>query len=359
MNTTTSFTTNRKRLDELDAFRLIAAICVVIIHLSASAMVKFQTGSTLQLLVSMINALALFAVPAFIAISGLTTQLSYQTRSFKLGEFYEKKLLTLVLPYIIWTVIYHLYVSHLTGAPFNLMLLLNQLFYGTAFYHLYFMPIIFQFYLLYPLFFWLSKRVPDYVLLGGSLVLFVLYLGRAFPLFSHATLPWPTKAELKYADRFFMSYLPFYTLGLVLANNLALFKRKLGLILAVSLPLYLLSEYSHMVGRVDYFVFQKNPSWQLPLAWEISSFFAIILLLTALIQFKAHGNFPKWISTISGYTFTLYLAHPLILSFCEVYGTSFMSKSLTGFYGVTLILCISFPLLGSHLYTIIKKKWLN
>lgn len=357
--TTSQVMPTKIRYDELDAFRLFAAICVVVIHVTASAMVKFQTGSTLQFVITFINGLALFAVPAFIAISGLTIHLSYLKRKLNLVDFFKKRILTLALPYFLWTLIYYMDQLHFSQGSFSLTVFLSHLFLGTAFYHLYFMPIIFQFYLLYPVFYWLSKKIKPSLLLALSLLLFVLYIGNGLPFMSHLQLPWPVKAQIPYSDRFFMSYLPFYVLGLTLAQSYSLFERCMKYVLAVSIPFYLLSEYSHLLGRIDYFVFQKNPNWQLPLAWEISSFFAIVLLIVLFGVLRKRSLIPDKVKTLSGLTFTLYLAHPLVLQICEIKLSSVATKSLTLFYALTFILCISLPLIFAYGINRIKQKWLN
>lgn len=359
LTTTNPIIQTKVRYDELDAFRLFAAICVVIIHITASAMVKFQTGSSLQYAITAINGLALFAVPAFIAISGLTIHLSYLKKTLKLTEFFKKRMLTLAVPYVLWTLIYYFDQLHFSQAVFSLKAFLMHLLLGTAFYHLYFMPIIFQFYLLYPLFNWLSKKVKPSILLMLSLVLFVLYIGNGLTVMSQWHLPWPIKAEIPYSDRFFMSYLPFYALGLALAQSYTLFESRIKYILAISIPVYLVSEYSHLLGRIDYFVYQKNPPWQLPLAWEISSFFAIVLLIALFGYFRKHSLIPHLVKTLSGLTFTLYLAHPLILQICEIKLSFLATKSLTLFYAITFILCISLPLIFAYGINRIKQKWLN
>lgn len=352
-------TTGKKRFDEFDAFRLFAAICVVIIHVSASAMGKFQTGSHLQLLITIINGLALFAVPGFIAISGLTIHLSYQSKPFILKDFFKKRIVTLAIPYIAWTLIYYLDQLYFSRAAFSINDFLRHLLLGTAFYHLYFMPIIFQFYLLYPLFNRLLQLVKPSSLLVLSLILFVLYIGSSLPLLSGVNFPWPIKAEIPYSDRFFMSYLPFYVLGMLMGHGYPWFLKHIKGILAMTLPLYALSVYSHLLGRVDYFVFQKNPLWQLPLAWEISSFCAIILLVALFSGLSEKGWLPPWISKISALTFTLYLAHPLILQLCEIKLGVIANMSLSLYYLLTLFLCILLPLTFGVALNRIKKKWLN
>lgn len=357
LNTATSIQSPKLRYDEFDAFRLFAAICVVVIHVSASAMTKFQTGSSLQLITTLINGIALFAVPGFIAISGLTIQLSYQSRSLVIGTFFKKRILTLALPYMIWTLIYYLDQLYFSNAVFSVTEYLKHLFWGTAFYHLYFMPIIFQFYLLYPLFHWLLKRINPMIFMSLTIILFVFYLGSSFTLFAQIDMPWPIKPEIPYSDRFFMSYLPFYALGLIMGQYYPWVLNHLKMITFVTLPFYFLSEMSHLLGRINYFVYQKNSTWQLPLAWELSSFCAIILLISLFSWFRRNGWMSPQINKLSALTFTLYLSHPLILQLCELKLGVIANLSLSFYYILALTLSIVIPLLLASGFDRIKKSY--
>lgn len=333
---------NASRLLYLDFFRIVAAICVVIIHITASAIYKYSDGSSLQFAVTLINSFALFAVPAFIFISAYGFTLAYHGKAFSPLVFLKKRFSALLLPYVIWTLIYYFDQLYVGNAHFQIQEFLMHLMLGTAFYHLYFMPIIFQFYLLYwPLKYCFEKFKPSLAFII-SVILFIVYV-KGLPFSQNAAFIntlnalLPLKAHLKYADRFFMSYLPFFTLGIYLAihreEKLTLLSKLKWLIF----PLYLALAGLHAYTRIAYYVYKLTPI-QIPFVWELSSVLSIVTLLIASKILEPHYHAQKLIPKLSAYTFTLYLAHPLILQLSEI------KLSLIGVHSQTLLLLVSFIL---------------
>ncbi len=90
-------------------------------------------------------------------ISGLVLFYNYRSiDEFDIGRFYKKKVKFILIPYTIWSTIYFLYTSYISGLPINRERLLGfgrgLLLGGENFSHLYFIFLIFQFYIVVPFF---------------------------------------------------------------------------------------------------------------------------------------------------------------------------------------------------------------
>lgn len=360
-STTITQPSKKTRYAYLDLFRLLSAIAVVMIHLTASAIVRYEAGSLPQLVVTFINGLMLFAVPAFIFISAYTFMYIYTGKKISPIDFLKKRVAVLLIPYSAWTLLYYLDQLYFSKSPFDLLVLMKHLLLGTSFYHLYFMVIIFQFYLLFIPLKWLFERFNPLLVLSLSFFAFYIYSsGLPFAGSNHfigqLNNALILKSEILYSDRFFMSYLPFYTLGIYLAYAIKNNKLQLRKLLPLFLPLYLVYEYAHTGGRIAYYVYQQNFNFQLPFAWEVSSIFSILILLALCQWIESKGMPTQLIIKLSAYTFTLYLAHPLILQICEIKLVPLLSGHYSLSLLITLFMAISIPLSGSWLLERIKQK---
>ncbi|GIP31062.1 acyltransferase [Paenibacillus sp. J2TS4] len=145
------------RIRELELLRAFAIGAVVLIHSTAGATVELASGSRSQLLYLIINQMSSFAVPVFIMLSGIVLFYRYNNR-WSLSEavsFYRKRIQYIVIPYVLWSLFYSFFYPWLFKTvslkAWSFDTFLNQLLWGKASYHLYFMVIIIQLYAIFPL----------------------------------------------------------------------------------------------------------------------------------------------------------------------------------------------------------------
>lgn len=291
----------RQRLPEFDVIRAGAALAVIAIHVTAGYM-----DSPLAYLG---NHLVRFAVPLFIIISGFLLNWSVAD-SFELSTmaFYRQRLHRILLPYLTWTVIYCLlnfYLLHLHDPRLLLTTIGKALLMGNAYYHLYFIPIILQLYLLYPwLKRWLKRDAHSLLWAAGLLtgtcqLLLYLYLLRIITL--------PGQYSFWYLCAFPV-WLFYFVFGIFAAQNLRAnsFSPKApilvpGCIWLASLGVMLLdSKLTGVQGSII------RPS---VILYTLGSYYFFFALATRWRPDEKSG-----VGWLSAQSFLIYLMHPLILT---------------------------------------------
>ena len=139
-------------------------LAVIAIHVTApyiGANSDFLLGG--MNLAYLINQAARFAVPLFVLLSGASLGLG---KALPAGQFYRRRVVKLGVPYVCWFAVYTL-TQHQSLAPGALV---RRFLLGQAAPHLYFVVIIFQLYLLYPLLRRWMARSASWCLLGAFLI---------------------------------------------------------------------------------------------------------------------------------------------------------------------------------------------
>ena len=133
--------TNKRRNINIDILRIICAIAVVLIH--ANVIYVENIGNHVSFVWSISNIIFIcsrFATPIFFMISGYLTL--NNDKNLNIKEFYTKKLKKVVLPFLIWTVIYLIYDCRKYYGELNVMLIskkfLLSMVGAEAYYHLWF-----------------------------------------------------------------------------------------------------------------------------------------------------------------------------------------------------------------------------
>jgi len=134
---------------EINYLRAISIISVLIIHTTDdTASVNKLTGLTFSLMY--IEELVRFAVPMFVFISGFVLYNKYNLK-LPMKEFYKKRFMTILIPYLIFSVIYCIVNAHLGLIPtITLNSLITSIFNFDALGHFWYIQLILTFYIFYP-----------------------------------------------------------------------------------------------------------------------------------------------------------------------------------------------------------------
>lgn len=153
----------------------------------------------------------------FLFISACMLVYAYpQLRRRDLGRFYRRRLVTVGLPYVTWTLVY--FFVGLPGSGMGPAAAAEHLGHLmlTGYYQLYYLTVLIQFYAVYPLFLWVVRRFDDrpWRLLLGSAALQVAYTA----LMHWSVLPAGLRGSA--ATREIMSYQLYLVGGAVAAIHL-------------------------------------------------------------------------------------------------------------------------------------------
>lgn len=216
-------TYRKERLDEIQVLRGIAFIAVVYQHAIGGFINISADDATRVWMYGMLFLFVKFAVPAFVFITGMVLFYNYYEK-VNYPVFLKKRILEILVPYSLWSVVYLLYHEDLTAFDVtNAKHVLRSLLTGTASYHLWFVVMIFPFYLLYPLLLrafkkvqkWVKSRV-SFILLMSALVAgytFLMWLSSDFMYRIHYDGSYLQYVWIKLRDRNFLFYSFYFVLG--------------------------------------------------------------------------------------------------------------------------------------------------
>ncbi|ASA25105.1 acyltransferase [Paenibacillus donghaensis] len=156
----------KEKIPQLDIYRALAIFAVLAIHATSRTLTE-MSGTPLFYPFLWINKFSQFAVPSFIFLSGFVLFYNYIDRPLggkMLGKFYTRRLIYIIVPYIVFSVLYFalkMTDGHLWGLPLaeQASKLGKYLRNGTAYTHLYYIIIIIQFYVLFPLLLWPLQKL--------------------------------------------------------------------------------------------------------------------------------------------------------------------------------------------------------
>jgi len=97
---------NQKNIHWLDTLRTLALIGVIIIHVSTPT-VKMIYGKNMEFwwIGNILDSAVRFSVPLFLMLSGATML----GKEYKSGEFYKKRILRVLIPFLFWMAVYWIY----------------------------------------------------------------------------------------------------------------------------------------------------------------------------------------------------------------------------------------------------------
>ncbi|MBZ9753399.1 acyltransferase [Deinococcus sp. HMF7604] len=303
------------RLSAIDLFRGLTILEVVGHHTSGVALRWFQPDTTAHLAALLVNRTLHFAVPAFVFLSAVVLTRSL-LKKFEPGRYFWRRLTRGGWPYLLWSALYIAwYVWTGQRAPDTLTdwdRWRDWLMYGKASYHLYFLLVALEVYLVLPLLLPLARRRPSItaaLLAGLALQLGLYFLNREV-----LRLPFPASTVLWYM-------LP-VVLGMAVGARLDEFtgwwqRRRWTLLpfLIGAYLVYLPTALAYARGEA------VTPVVYSGLSWVYTSLTALTLL--GLAYRLARSTRVPWLRTGVGLLGTVslqvYLIHPALLQALEKY----------------------------------------
>lgn len=341
----------KQRLPEISKMNILFCLMVIFIHVSSAPVTQYPIGTWKNLAIRIPWHIAGMAVYGFIFLSGLKLFLPSK-KEFHLGKFYWNRIRSILFPYLLWSAIYY-FVPALQSGSFSWSGFLNSLYTGSASYHLYFIILILQFYLLIPLWRRCVQKIHPAIALPIALVFTNLFWLHLPELLGAAKMP-----GFLYNDRVFLTYLFFWLAGCYVGANYERFKSSI-----LAHP-WAVSIFFLFSASLDIAVVCTNLSGKLYLPIQNES--RILFLISGILfVFMLSARFADrmtngFISLLDHSSFYIYLAHIFVLEHVAKVLTrhwgiqsiflSFLINALITF-GLTIPLCMG--------YTALKKKILK
>lgn len=321
-----------KRLDEIDTIRGVLIVLVVAIHV-ASFMIWFNPKPNIASYFWFF-AFGKFSVPGFVLLSGIVLMYSYRAKELSYVKFIKSRVLYIVVPYLIWSGVYFIYKT-----PVNVFDALVLLIKGKAMFHLYFIVIIFQFYLLFPLFKSITIRLSfKYVAVVGLIVQLVIF--DIFSSVSFLRLFNPT---------IFLLWSYVFIIGMYVGKEyekvMAFIDKNSGLILSlfVIATMFTYIKFNSQIQKGQE-VWQSSDS--MPILMTISSIFLLMYISRNFKLVKTVFN------VLGKYSYQIYLMHMIPLLIFKVIFKEFDFKVTDV---VAILLLLSTILISLGFSVLIKK----
>ncbi len=313
---------------EIPLLRAIGIIGVVLIHVAAGFLqVSSYVDAPGYIIYSFINQAARYAVPLFIFVSGFTLFYNYpRWEGFPIREYFQKRLGRILVPYIVWSIIYYIVTLYITlpqGEKILASALLvtfgKNLLLGSSFYHLYFFLLIIQFYVLFPAFLFLWSRKPSHLKLWCAVcfavqILLSIYVNYLYDTSQSGFL----NGLAEHQHRFFPFFIAYFVLGAYLATRLDDL-RKASRYLSLSLVVSALAAIALTAEFVYFVVIRRLPLNALAVADTRPGIviYALILILSLYwlsIKVNECAGWPaQTLARLGDRAYGIYLIHPFYL----------------------------------------------
>lgn len=345
-------TGKKQKVPFLDIFRCACIMAVILIHMTSDPVVKLSPYPVVHFYYLAVNLASSFAVPAFLFLSAFVLFYNYQDRwNWETGKsFFTKRLLYTIVPYLIWSVLY--YVGNQLSLGENIFHRSDLFFYrlltGKNYAHLYYIIIMVQFYLLFPVFMALIQRSS---FIRRHLIAIAVFLQGAFFLLNRFYLHIPTTGSMAF------SYFLFYLIGAYLGLNYQTAMQWLYRQSKVWMIIWLAAGLLHVLK--GWILFHDPNFGRIWMPYAHLILYDFYVTLSCLILFRiastVHQRWGPHLKLLTQWgeaSFFIYLAHPGILLFWRKY---VVVTSQYGYQLTTILGGVASLLIPWYGYRLLKK----
>lgn len=317
---------SKRFIHSINYMRGLCMLGVIAIHVGS---VAIASPSPNLELVAVLEILSRFSVPAFFFLSAFGLFCSHPlSQPFSYAAYLKRRIQTVFVPYIAWSLFYMVYVSALSRnfSLFQPAALFKTLWYGLAMYHIYFLVILLWFYLLMPVWRLLLGQMNKAPWLTFS-VLFIANMIFNF----YSSYIWTAPAEPSFLHDAFVYRLNYVVIHYVFIFMFGAFTAEhfphivdwisrhgffinifqLAATAGMLAAYYGVMSYLHYDALSAVFtVHQLSP---------IGMVYTISTLLFFLYWLECHAipaAMHRLFSMLGNYSYPIYLVHPVFLSIC-------------------------------------------
>jgi surface polysaccharide O-acyltransferase-like enzyme len=319
----------KEQIIYMDFLRIFAAFAVIVLHAAAPLLKKMAEGeTTLFMHGNLIDSATRWCVPIFFMISGAL--LLNSKRDFDLAFFLKKRFNKILIPFLVFSVIYF----YINNKGFDIIQFILKLANNAIASHLWFFYAMIAVYLFSPVLILFVKHSSQKINLFVLLVWFLFcslfpFLNGLNPLF-----------KINFFGPFGI-YLGYFLLGYVLFTND--FSKKTRFLI------YVLGVLSYFITFNGTFYYTQEQAGNFfPIFYTYNSPNVLMMSIAIFVFFKYNCNFKmnntKVLTKISSLTFGVYLIHPYFL------GISMRNSQFNFLYNDHLLITI--PLIGLTVFLI-------
>lgn len=356
----------KQRISELDLFRTVAFMAVALQHV-LGAYQRTDISGWESAVISVLFLATKFAVPAFVFASGIVLFYNYYERIDYL-KFIVKRVREILVPYILWSALYYIYYTPQDNR--NAGGYIRALLLGEGGYHLWYIIMIFQFYLLFPVYIAVFKKTEKHFAIKGRVVIFCIFaaLYSAYILLPSYLLPYgivkPQNPVIKflfadYITRNSISYVFYFVLGGVVALNLEqtrmlLKKHSVIIISAFAVSFALLELLYYKKGFSGGKISLAYPSFFKPHYFLLTVLCIFSLYRLAMADWVQKSRSSCVFKFIGNHSYQAYLAHAYAINIVAglIYRSGISFRPVV--YGLIFLGCITVSLCMAFLFRFIK-----
>lgn len=321
-------------------------VLVIFIHIASEGVSGYRADSVQFLILQSLHRLSSFVVQGFLFLSGLKLFLPSK-KPFSYRKFYLSRLKRVVLPYLFVFSLIYLYSILTHRITPSVSHFLTELLSGGLTGHFYFVAVICQFYLLIPLWRWLSRRSP-FLWIPASLVLMTVMKTAVPEVLAQFGV------DFALNSRMFWYYLFYFTAGIFAGRYYPAFVRMLKRHTREIAFWFILTG---IVDCANLIVIRRGlyyPSW----AENFHTLYcAAAILFTLCMALKtAHLADKPWMKLTDGASYNVYLIHPLFIFIVDSLMNRAGLVSITLRLGVRCVLVYALTIGLCVLWEIVKSK---
>jgi len=341
----------RKRRMEISGLNVLFCLLVIFIHIISYPVSAFPVNTLRYNLVMLPWRLSSFVVQGFILLSGVKVFLNGKDK-LTFGAYFKARISGVIVPYAVCFLIYYLCFMRVYAYPLEVGFILKHFLLGSLVCHLYFIPIIFQFDLLFPVWKRVVNRCSPMLVIPFAILASQLLEGYLPQMIETAF----EGCKFPYNDRIFTTYLSYWLIGCYIGKYYDAFCEMLKKNFTTVCVLFAIS----LVAVVGFSYLAFNQLVYIP---YVNTVHGIYVLFVCMFLYALALKIPAeklekipFLQEIDGASFYIYLYHMLTILFAgwvlqrlgiQAEGIAFIIRSVLA-YGLTLPGCI--------LYRKLKKR---
>lgn len=333
----------QKRRVEISVLNALFCLIVILIHVISYPVAAFSINTIKYNLVMIPWRLSSFVVQGFVMLAGVKLFLNAKN-TLPYSKYLMGRIKGVIVPYAICFAAYYLYFVLAHKYSLDARFVIKNFFTGDIVCHLYFIPIIFQFDLLFPVWKRVVKSCSPIIVIPVA-ILFSALMEKYFPMFINASFP---GIRFIYNDRLFTTYLSYWLIGCYIGKNYDTFCRLLKKYFAAVSVVFALC----LLANIGISYLAYNQLAVITYTNFIHTAYALLacMFLYGVVLFVPREKWEKFslIFKIDRASFNIYLYHMIAVFFSQwllerlgilAQGTAFVIRMIL-VYGLTLPGCI-------------------